>query len=77
PMLTRIRARHPGLTFELILSDGETDILRRDADLAVRMVRPRQQSLVARRVGAIPVGFFAHRSWLAAHGAPASLEQLL
>lgn len=77
PMLTRIRALHPGLTFELILSDVETDILRRDADLAVRMVRPRQTSLVARRVGAIPVGFFAHRSWLAAHGAPASLEQLL
>lgn len=77
PMLTRIRALHPGLTFELILSDGETDILRRDADLAVRMVRPRQKSLVARRVGAIPVGFFAHRSWLAAHGAPASLDALL
>lgn len=77
PMLARIRARHPGLTFELILSDNETDILRREADLAVRMVRPRQKSLVARRVGTVAVGFYAHRSWLAEHGSPASLEQLL
>lgn len=76
PMLARIRARHPGLTFELILSDSETDILRRDADLAVRMVRPRQSSLVARRVDTIKVGFYAHRNWLAEHGAPSSLEQL-
>lgn len=76
-MLARIRALHPGLTFELILSDSETDILRRDADLAVRMVRPRQTSLVARRVGTIKVGFYAHRNWLAEHGAPSSFEQLL
>ncbi|WP_316228111.1 MULTISPECIES: LysR family transcriptional regulator [unclassified Bradyrhizobium] len=76
-MLARIRALHPGLTFELILSDSETDILRRDADLAVRMVRPRQGSLVARRVGTIKVGLYAHRNWLAEHGAPSSFEQLL
>ncbi|VFU08455.1 LysR family transcriptional regulator [Methylocella tundrae] len=76
-MLARIRTLHPGLTFELILSDSETDILRRDADLAVRMIRPRQTSLVARRVGTIEVGFYAHRSWLAEHGVPSSREQLL
>lgn len=76
-MLARIRALHPGLTFELILSDSETDILRRDADLAVRMMRPRQASLVARRVGMIEVGLYARRDWLAEHGVPSSLEQLL
>ncbi len=76
-MLARLNARHPGLTFELILSDAEADILQRDADVAVRMVRPRQKTLVARRVGAIPVGFFAHESWIARHGAPSSIEQML
>lgn len=77
PMLARIRALHPGLTFELVLSDSETDILRRDADLAVRMVRPQQNSLVARRAGAIKVGFYAHESWVAAHGTPSSMNDLL
>lgn len=77
PMLARLRVLYPGLTFELILSDSETDILRRDADLAVRMVRPRQKSLIARRVGTIKVGFYAQKSWVTGHGVPSSLEQLL
>jgi DNA-binding transcriptional LysR family regulator len=77
PMLARLRILYPGLTFELILSDSETDILRRDADLAVRMVRPRQKSLVARRVGTIKVGFYAHKNWITRHGVPSSLGQLL
>ncbi|CAH2599866.1 LysR family transcriptional regulator [Rhodovastum atsumiense] len=77
PMLARLRTLHPGLAFELILSDSETDILRRDADLAIRMVRPRQKSLIARRAGTIKVGFYAHKSWIDRHGAPSSLEHLL
>lgn len=77
PILASLRVLHPGLTFELVLSDRETDILGRDADLAVRMVRPRQKSLVARRVGTIGVGFYAHETWIARHGVPASLDDLL
>lgn len=76
-MLTRIMARHPGIRFELCLSDAETDILRRDADIAVRMLRPHQASLVARKVGAIELGFFAHRSWLAGREEPKTLSHLL
>lgn len=77
PMLARVRKAWPGLTFELQISNTEADILRRDADLAIRMVRPRQGSLVAQRVGTIPVGLHAHRDWVDRHGAPASLDDLL
>lgn len=77
PMLARLRARHPGLMFELDLRDDLADVLRRDADLAVRMARPRQQDLRARRVGTVALGLFAHRDWVSRHGHPASIEALI
>jgi len=51
-----LRDRHPDLAVELVLSNRVQDLLRREADIAVRMVRPRQELLVARRIGQIEVG---------------------
>jgi DNA-binding transcriptional LysR family regulator len=70
PMLASFRARHPLIDVELHLSNVSEDLTRRDADLAVRMARPTQAALVARRVGAIEVGLFARRDYLARAGAP-------
>jgi DNA-binding transcriptional LysR family regulator len=52
------------------------DLLHREADIAVRMVRPTQDALVARRVGAIEVGLHAHRRYLDGRRAPRTLEDL-
>ena len=76
PILTEFRAGHPGTIMELSLSDRTEDLLRRDADIAVRMVRPKQGSLVAKRVGAVTVGLHAHRRYLDAHGHPNNIQQL-
>lgn len=76
PILTMLRERHPQLVIELALSDAIEDLLRRDADIAVRMVAPRQEALVARWIGAIPVGLHAHRRYLDRHGVPSSIEDL-
>lgn len=59
------------IEIELALSNRLDDLLRRDVDVAARMTAPTQASLVARRVGAIPVGLFAHVGYLARHPAPA------
>jgi len=77
PMLARIKQAHPGLTFELDVSDDVADVLRRDADIAVRMLRPTQSDLVARRTASVPLGLFAHRDWVKANGEPVSLPALL
>jgi DNA-binding transcriptional LysR family regulator len=74
PILTRFHETHPDVIIELDLSDRQEDLLRRDADIAVRMARPTQGALTARRVGSVPVGLFAHRRYLERHGAPAGLE---
>ncbi|PLY44638.1 LysR family transcriptional regulator [Janthinobacterium sp. ROICE36] len=76
PILTRLGARHPGLSIELVLSNKVQDLLRREADIAVRMLRPRQEQLVARKVGDIELGLHAHAHYLARHGVPAGLPDL-
>lgn len=61
PILAALQDEHPQLTIELSLSDAVEDLLRRDADIAIRMTDPAQEALVAQRIGNIPVGLYAHR----------------
>jgi DNA-binding transcriptional LysR family regulator len=68
-------ARHPGLVIELSPTNRTEDVLRREADVAVRMTPPQQDALIARRVGAVPLGLHAHRDYLAARGTPANIEE--
>jgi DNA-binding transcriptional LysR family regulator len=76
PILTDFREAHPEVTIELLLSNRQEDLLRRDADIAVRMARPTQGALFARRIGTVRIGFYAHRAYLAKHGAPRSMDAL-
>ena len=76
PILARFRDSHPGITLELALSNRNEDLLRRDADIAVRMVRPRQKSLVARLIGKSAIGFYAHRSYVEQYGLPKEIAEL-
>lgn len=70
PILAALHARHPGLSVDVMLSDRMQDLLRRDADIAVRMAPPTQAALVARRVGTIRLGLYGHRRYLVARGLP-------
>lgn len=76
PILARLRARHPALVVELVLSNAVDDLLRRQSDIAVRHVQPSQDALLARRTGGIELGLYAHRDYLAAHGTPRTLDEL-
>jgi DNA-binding transcriptional LysR family regulator len=76
PMLARFRESHPGIALELVLNNRNEDLLRRDADIAVRMVRPRQKSLAARRVGRSAVGLYAHRAYVERFGLPRTIDDL-
>jgi DNA-binding transcriptional LysR family regulator len=76
PLLAALREQHPALAIELVPSNKVENLLRREADIAVRMLRPTQDALVARRVGGIAVGLHAHRRYLDAHGTPATMDAL-
>jgi DNA-binding transcriptional LysR family regulator len=77
PMIAELRRAHPRLQIELSPTNASEDLLRRDADVAVRMVQPTQGALVARRVGTVEVGLFASEAYLAAHPAPRTSAELL
>lgn len=64
-VLARLQRAQPQIEIELVSSNGLTNLLRREADIAVRMVRPAQQSLVARKLGEIEIVAAAHRGYLA------------
>ena len=70
PIIADLRERHPDLKVEMALTNRVQDLLQREADIAVRMVRPRQELLVARRIGQIEVGLHASPQYLAGHGTP-------
>jgi DNA-binding transcriptional LysR family regulator len=76
PLLARFREIYPAIGLELALSNRNQDLLRREADIAVRMARPTQQALIARKIGTVQIGLFAHRSYAEAHGLPATPEAL-
>lgn len=75
-LLSGFQDRHPEITIELVLSNKAEDLSRRDADIAVRMVRPTQGSLVARKVGTTGIGFYATPGYLERRGVPGSMEDL-
>ena len=74
-ILAELRETHPGLVFELALTNRSEDMLRREADIAVRMVRPTQEALVAKRIGKISLGMFAHKRVLDAWGRPTTMDE--
>ena len=69
PVLAQLRLALPEIQVELVSSNQVSNLLRREADIAVRMVRPEQASLVARKLGDASLGVYAHRSYLARRGA--------
>lgn len=75
-MLARFREAHPGIDVELVLSNKNEDLTRRDADVAVRMSRPTQNSLVAKKVGEVRLGFHATPEYVARRGAPTTFDEL-
>ncbi|WP_414654520.1 LysR family transcriptional regulator [Ideonella sp.] len=76
PILAALRLEHPELVIELMLSNQMDDLLRREADIAVRMVRPTQGALIARRVGVIELGLHARPDYLARCGTPKHVDEL-
>ncbi len=77
PLLARLQQELPGIQIELVSSNEVSNLLRREADIAVRMVAPDQTSLVAKRIGKVTVATYAHRDYLKRAGVPRQPPELL
>ncbi len=77
PLLARLREQLPDVQVELVSSNQVSNLLRREADIAIRMVRPQQGTLLAKKIGDVRIGAYAHRHYLAQHTAMRQPADLL
>jgi DNA-binding transcriptional LysR family regulator len=73
-MITPLLQQHRELEIELSVSNQSDNLLRRDADIAVRFFRPTQGDLIAVKVGETALGLYAHEEYLARHGEPDDID---
>lgn len=64
PALPSLRERHPGLVLELAVNQRPFDLTRREADLAVRMGRPRESGLVTRKLSDVAFRLYASPAYV-------------
>lgn len=76
PILAGLRQTEPSIQIEIVASDTNQNLLRRDADIAIRMAEPTQNALIARKLGETPIGLFATRAYFARRGPVTSKEDL-
>ncbi len=74
-VLSRLRRQAPGIVVEVVTSDALSDLRRREADIAVRHVRPEQPDLIGRWIRDADAGFYASRAWVRRHGHPRTAEE--
>lgn len=76
-ILARFRQSEPDIEIELVASNDELSLLRREADIAIRMYQPSQSELIARRVGEVELGAFASEAYLKRKATPVTTDNIL
>jgi DNA-binding transcriptional LysR family regulator len=71
PLLPAFLARHPGIAVELVLNDRFVDLLEEGYDVAVRIGRLADSTLIARRLATARFVCAASDAYLAGAGVPA------
>lgn len=71
PYMPRFRAAHPDIMVEIVTDIATANLQRRDADLALRMVKPQRGNLTLRRLGTLGYGLYASAEYAARRKPPA------
>lgn len=70
PALAALHQQHPQVQVEIKASTQMLNLARREADLAIRTIKPDNPDLLVRRLASWPVGLFASAAYLQRHGTP-------
>ena len=76
-IIADLRQTEPLIQVEIVASDASQNLLRRDADIALRMFHPTQNALIARKLGDTPLGLYASKSYIARKGRPWEMLDIL
>lgn len=72
----QIREAAPGIDIEIISSNAISDLRRREADIAIRHVRPEEPELFAKLLRQARAYFYASQEWVTANGLPVNAEDM-
>lgn len=75
PIIERLRMEAPGIKIELIVSNTISDLLRREADIAIRHVRPEEPELIGKLIREPEAHFYASESWVRKNGNPQAPQE--
>lgn len=70
PELAKLHARHPDIEIELLPESRILDISRRQADVAVRVARPKDPELIARKIGGLALALYGTPEYLVKRSVP-------
>ncbi|MDP2518443.1 LysR family transcriptional regulator [Shimia thalassica] len=76
-ILASIRTKEPEIKLDLLATDDTENLLFREADIAIRMYRPKQLDMIAKHLGDITLGLFASESYVARRGLPQTPEDFI
>ena len=68
--------RYPDITIEIQIGNRVVDLQQREADIALRLIRPYQGDLITKKLTRYGFGLYADEGYLKRHGTPALLEDL-
>ena len=77
PRLTKLYEKYPDLKIDLMLEERVLDLPMREADVAIRMKEPSQADLIRKRLMSIRMRMYASPDYLAEHGEPTRLEEMV
>jgi DNA-binding transcriptional LysR family regulator len=77
PHLSKFARRDPGISLEIDCSNEMLSLARREVDIALRLARPHEESLVAQRLTSIELGLYAAPRYAAEHPLPENAEASL
>jgi DNA-binding transcriptional LysR family regulator len=70
PRMAALHAHYPGIRLELVTGNQPVNLARREADVSLRLVKPKEPNLIARRLGHAAWAVYASSLYLERHGRP-------
>lgn len=74
PILKRMQTLYPDIHVDVVSSNNVSNLLRREADIALRMVRPNQDSLITKKIAQVQVVACAHARYVKKMDNPCPLK---
>ncbi len=76
PIIEKLREAEPRISLKVVSSNQASDLLRREADIAIRSFRPTENELIAKKIKDVAAPFYAAKTYIKKFGSPANLDNL-